>query len=115
MFTHHQAMFYRRAAMEGLSYDLSYTIAADYKLTAQFLKRTGHVLYAPIPVCAFESGGISQRRAALGRAEQARARRECSLAGPFGSALIRWAQAASHALYVSCPRAHRAVTRWIRR
>ncbi|HRC25885.1 MAG TPA: glycosyltransferase, partial [Alphaproteobacteria bacterium] len=33
LFTHHQAIFYRRHALQELSYDLRYLVAADYDLT----------------------------------------------------------------------------------
>ncbi|MCD8498238.1 MAG: glycosyltransferase [Alphaproteobacteria bacterium] len=36
MFTHHQAMVYKRAALGDMRYDLRYKIASDYDLTAGF-------------------------------------------------------------------------------
>lgn len=76
MFTHHQSMLYRRAVLGDLRYDTGYRIAADYKFTLEFMKRTQTRLYAPIPVCIFEPGGLSQNHTGLGRREQFRARRE---------------------------------------
>lgn len=70
MFTHHQAMLYRRAALKNLKFNTQYTIAADYDLTLQFLNGHTETLYIPIPICVFESGGISQTRVMQGRQEQ---------------------------------------------
>ncbi len=78
MITHHQAIFYRRTR---LKYDTQYPIAADYKFTAQAMAQ-GRARYMPQPVCIFEQGGISQRRAAQGRYEQALIRRELGMAAP---------------------------------
>lgn len=88
MVTHHQAMLYKRQTIGSLRYDPSYKIAADYKFTLEFLKKTGKALYCPFPICIFEPGGLSQRQVRLGRNEQFRARRElnaCSL--PLNAAL----------------------------
>ncbi|MCC7304811.1 MAG: glycosyltransferase [Alphaproteobacteria bacterium] len=70
MFTHHQAMLYRRIRIGGLRYNLNYKIAADYDFTCRFLKKTNAILYLPFPLCVFESGGVSQKKAVLGRREQ---------------------------------------------
>ena len=75
MFTHHQAMLYRRESLRGLHYDLRYRIAADYDFTLRFLctaaaQESGAVLYASFALCLFESGGVSQTKAKLGRREQ---------------------------------------------
>lgn len=88
MFTHHQAMFYRRSLMDDLRYDLAYQIAADYKLTLRFLERCENILYVPFPVCLFESGGISQQKTALGRCEQFRIRKELGVAGLLRNVFI---------------------------
>ena len=70
MFTHHQAMLYRRAALGNLTYSQRYDIAADYDFTLRFLKKTKNILYWPHPICVFEAGGVSQQQALKGRAEQ---------------------------------------------
>jgi putative colanic acid biosynthesis glycosyltransferase len=70
MFTHHQAMFYKRSLIRNLRYDLSYKIAADYDFTLAFLNAAQTCLYLPLPVCVFRSGGLSQRNVILGRNEQ---------------------------------------------
>lgn len=82
MFTHHQAIFYSRSALDGLLYDTSYKIAADYDLTLRFLKKEKrNCLRLSFPICIFESGGISQRQIKMGRDEQFRARKNSGL--PF--------------------------------
>ncbi len=70
MFTHHQAMIYKREIIGGLRFDTNYKIAGDYDFTARFLKKTHDVSYIPAPLCLFEQGGISQRQADLGRREE---------------------------------------------
>lgn len=72
MFTHHQAMVYRLAKIreEKLWYSVIYEIAADYEFTARFLKAAKKIVYAPIPICVFEGGGISQQNAGEGRREE---------------------------------------------
>lgn len=79
MFAHHQAMFYKRSALAALRYDLSYPIAADYKFTLEALKNARTTRHCPLPVCIFAAGGVSQRRARQGRAEQFRIRRELEI------------------------------------
>lgn len=95
MFTHHQAMLYRRAVLHGLRYDEAYKIAADYKFTLEFLERSKSSLYCPFPLCLFESGGVSQRRTALGRQEQFRIRRDLAVAHPAANGGIFALQAAA--------------------
>lgn len=72
MFTHHQAMFYRleHIRKNGLWYSVIFEIAGDYDFTARFLKTAKKIVYAPIPICIFQGGGISQRKAAEGRREE---------------------------------------------
>lgn len=83
LFTHHQAMVYRRAVLDDLRYDETYPIAADYKFTAQFLQKAQSILYIPQPLCIFETGGISQYRARQGRTEQRKIRRELGIVAPM--------------------------------
>ena len=88
MFTHHQSMVYRRAVLEGLRYDLSYKIAADYKFTYQFLQRSKNAYYCPKPICIFESGGVSQTQANLGRREQFQIRESLNICPPYENKII---------------------------
>jgi len=88
MFTHHQAMLYRKDLINELRYDTEYKIAADYKFTLQYLARARTIVYFPAPLCLFESGGISQQKAALGRKEQIRIRQELNAVGTLQNALI---------------------------
>lgn len=92
MFTHHQAMIYRREIIGALRYDPDYRIAADYKFTLQFLKNVRDIHYIPAPLCVFETGGISQRQTAQGRKEQFKTRRELRACGPVENAFIFGAQ-----------------------
>lgn len=89
MFTHHQAMIYRRALLAapnlivgpkgeprsdidgGLFYDVNYNIAADYKFTIQFIRKSRIIFrITDFPICIFESGGVSQKRVKQARKEQ---------------------------------------------
>lgn len=95
MFTHHQAMLYRLNTLneQKLRYSTRYWIAGDYEFTCRFLKKTDHALYWPSPICLFESGGISQRDARLGRREQFKIKRKLRLCSPIKAQLIYMAQA----------------------
>lgn len=93
MFTHHQSMLYRRAAIGSLRYNTHYKIAADYDFTAQFLQESQRALYVPAPICIFEAGGISQQNAAHGRREQFKIRENLKLCAPALNHVITSAQA----------------------
>lgn len=98
MFTHHQAMAYRRAALGGLRYDTRYALAADYDLTARFLAGGARALYWPQAVCLFAPGGASQIHAARSRAEEFAIRRALGLAGPLMNRILwlrQWAALAA--------------------
>lgn len=92
MFTHHQAMFYRREAIGDLRYSRRFRIAGDYDFTARFLKTAQNVTYFPEPICLFEIGGISQHNTGLGRREQKFIRRNLGLCGPYRSHFITMGQ-----------------------
>ena len=70
MFTHHQSMIYARHLFDGLRYNKDYGIAADYDLTLQALQKSETIHHIPLPLCLFESGGISQQKVLQGRREQ---------------------------------------------
>jgi putative colanic acid biosynthesis glycosyltransferase len=76
MFTHHQAMVYRRELLENLRYNLDYSISADYDLTLKALQNAQNIYHVPIPLCIFEAGGISQQKVLTGRKEQFQIRKE---------------------------------------
>ncbi len=71
MFTHHQAIFYRRSLIGFLKYDLDFKMAADWAFTIKFLRKASKVLYWDSPICLFERGGFSQSpsQKSLGRRE----------------------------------------------
>jgi putative colanic acid biosynthesis glycosyltransferase len=84
MFTHHQAILYRRAILDGLAYDTRYRIGADYALTLDVLARIGtspgqdrdtRILRLDHPVCVYAPAGRSARLAAEGRRDQFMIRR----------------------------------------
>ncbi len=88
MFTHHQAMLYRRTALGDIRYNEDYTIAADYDLTARLLLKDTRALYLPFPICIFETGGLSQQKAQAGRKEQLDIRKTLRLANPLTNTLL---------------------------
>ncbi len=103
LFTHHQAMFYRRETLGDLRYDLTYKIAADYDFTARFLQKTDKALYLPFPVCIFEPGGISQQRVRQGREEQYQIREKMKLCHPVQNCAITLLQQAASGFRSLCP------------
>lgn len=103
LFTHHQAIFYRRAVIGDFLYDQRYTIAADYKFTAQFLMMCRDVFYWPCPLCAFEAGGVSQKHAFKGRAQQFLIRRELDMALPLTEILTLLRQTLAYRLRRHAP------------
>lgn len=109
LFTHHQAMLYRRERIGGLRYDLSYKIAADYDFTARFLRGTEKTLYMPFPVCVFEPGGVSQTNAKAGRREQFRSRAKLGLCSPAENFTIYAAQTALWTFRRAFPRLYWAL------
>jgi putative colanic acid biosynthesis glycosyltransferase len=64
MFTHHQAMFYKREVLlkYGVRYSFDYPLSADYDFTLHFLKFSRSYLYVPVSVCLFLQGGRSHTR-----------------------------------------------------
>lgn len=70
LFTHHQAMLYRRDKISDLRFNLNYQYAADYDFTARFLKRNPYAHFLNQPICIFESGGMSQQNASKSRNEE---------------------------------------------
>ena len=96
MFTHHQAMFCRRAILEGLFFDPAYPIGADYAFILEVLKRARGVLYLPFPVCIFATGGCSQRQAATGRRDQSIIRKQVLNHGVIRRSLIHLVQLAAY-------------------
>jgi len=75
MFTHHQAMVFRRSLVAGLGFDPDYPVGADYALVLQTLARTNRVQRLRLPLCVFAPGGLSRRRPGQGRRDQWRIRR----------------------------------------
>ncbi|WP_158045839.1 glycosyltransferase family 2 protein [Skermanella pratensis] len=76
MFTHHQAMIYRRSAVADLSYDLSFKVGADYAFTISTLSRSARVARLREALIIFAPGGLSQAMASVGRRDQTRIRRQ---------------------------------------
>lgn len=113
MFTHHQAMLYKRDCLGGLRYDADYKIAGDYAFTRAFLEHVKTVSYIPAAICIFETGGISQRHMRLGRIEQYKARQKAGY-HVFKNMSIYAMQTLTASFRAMFPRAYQSVRPKIR-
>lgn len=104
LFTHHQAMLYKRDHIGALRYDLRYKIAADYAFTAQFLAQDCNTLHIPQPLCIFETGGVSQKYAKAGRMEQWQIRKDLNMTTRVHNTLIFIKHWLSWGLRSTCPK-----------
>jgi putative colanic acid biosynthesis glycosyltransferase len=98
MFTHHQAMLYRREALGRMRYDESFKIAGDYDLTIRFLKEKPKIAYLQKPLCIFAYGGVSQKQAKLGRTEQYHSKLKHRICKKPMAVLVYWIQTLRFAL-----------------
>ncbi|MFV8393002.1 glycosyltransferase family 2 protein [Flavobacterium sp. LB2P6] len=91
MFANHQAMFYKMSVINEnkITYDTFYNIAADYKFTLEFLKKSQNRLYVPESICIFSMDGISNTNKELGLKEAERARKEILKYSNFRNMVIR--------------------------
>ncbi len=83
MITHHQAMVYRARILKNLRYDERYSLAADYKLTLEFIILSNCICYINLPLCIFEVGGLSQRNVKDSRYQEIAIRRELNISAPL--------------------------------
>lgn len=110
MFTHHQAMLYKRERIGPLRYDELYRIAGDYAFTRAFLEGTQKISYIPAALCIFETGGISQRNMRLGRIEQYTARRKAGC-GVWKNLTVYIVQSGAAAMKAASPAVYRIAHR----
>lgn len=75
MFTHHQAMVYRRALLPAVPFDRAYPIGADYALTLSVLARSRRIRKLDLPLAWVAPPGLSARHPAQGRRDEATIRR----------------------------------------
>ncbi len=109
MFTHHQAMAYRRARLACLRFDMSYRIAADYDLTGRFLSGRASAARTSRPLCVFLTGGLSHRNRWLGHREEYRMRvHSLRMPTPI-AALLALGKVALDLAKRSAPRLHAAL------
>lgn len=78
MFASHQSMFYNLHFLRkhNITYDESYRIAADYKLTLQVVHEGEHFLQLQTCIAQFDTNGISCNNPELGMNEACKARKE---------------------------------------
>lgn len=87
----HQSTFYNLAFLRqhGLSYDESYKIAADYKLTLEVITRAaGNALRISVCISDFDTSGSSNTNQDLGLREANRVRQELLGWGRFRSCIL---------------------------
>lgn len=110
MFTHHQAMFYRRKFLGTTRYRAGeYPIAADYALTSEVLLKGPSVMKLSIPICVFEGGGITSRFSShmRGVREQWRVGRRIFGRGVFWCSQVAALHLIKHASLRLMPGVHR--------
>lgn len=78
MFASHQSIFYRVGMLRdnNISFDESYKVAADYKMTMQSVVCSKSFLKLPICISQFDITGVSSQNQDLGLYEADRARKE---------------------------------------
>jgi len=79
MVTHHQSMVYRTKILKTLQFDERYRVAADYKLTLQFINLSNSIEYINSVLSIFDVGGVSQQNARLGRIEESQIRKDLGI------------------------------------
>lgn len=109
LFTHHQAMIYKRSVIGDMRYNTDYKIAGDYDFTARYLKRCKDISYIPAPLIWFEQGGISQRNAVLGRREEFKSKIENHLCGRWSACGIYARQHLAFSVKKRAPGLYRAL------
>lgn len=78
MFASHQSIFYRLGMLRdnGISFDESYRIAADYKMTMESVQHSSTFLKLPFCISVFDISGVSCQNQNLGLLEADRVRKE---------------------------------------
>ncbi len=100
MFASHQAMFYNLAFLRkhGITYDESYRIAADYKLTLQTVREGSRFLRIPTCISQFDTNGVSCNNPRLGMDEACRARAEVLGFGRVRNSFVLLLAKSAHAM-----------------
>lgn len=102
--THHQAMLFRTSLAKKHLYDVSCTIAADYKLVCNVAREIGYrVVISPIPICVFDLTGVSSNRFWLGLQQQQTIRREVLKIGVFLNLMVYVLKAAARIARFALP------------
>lgn len=102
MFTHHQAMVYRRDRIGVLRFPRAYRIGADYAFTALYLQKVQRIMRVDFPICIFSSGGMAQSHPDEGRRDQHCIRKSFLGISPILSLLILWLQIIAFFLRKHC-------------
>ena len=110
MFTHHQAMLYRRTLVTAIAFESRFAVGADYAFTLRALAGARRVVRLGFPVCVFASGGLSTRDVARGRRDQTLIRRELLGIGRLPCAAITATQCCAAVIKIHFPGAY-----WMRR
>lgn len=68
----HQAVFFRRTVLGGKSFDLFYTISADFELICTLFKAKKRFKYVALPVVIYDAFGLSNQKMIKSYREQYR-------------------------------------------
>jgi len=109
MFTHHQAMLYRREFLNTLlpAYDLHYKVGADLDLTWRIFKKTKNVCQVDFPIARCAPAGISTAHAGEARQEQLLMRHEHAKCFALLNVMIMLAQSTVWTLRQKMPGLYR--------
>ncbi len=105
MFTHHQAMLYKRRIIRDnkMHYSLLYKVSSDYDFTLRFLEKTQKCSYYSKAICKFEQGGLSQKNTFTGRREQFIIRERLNIVSRVQNVIIFAAQSLAWAIRYYLP------------
>lgn len=104
MFTHHQAMVYRRINAADTKFDERYHIGADYAFTIEIISLANRIVRLTYPICVVAPPGLSARNPRQGRYDQFRIRCEILRWGRFFAAAVNVAQWVAQLVRDHCPR-----------
>lgn len=107
MFTHHQAMLYKRESIGCVRYRLQYPIGADYAFTTEVLAKAKNIHYLPSAVCIFTQGGLSICSVPQGAKDQWNIRRDILGMSLLSRICVRSCHAIMHTLKKYLPTIYR--------
>ncbi|MEM6903418.1 MAG: glycosyltransferase [Pseudomonadota bacterium] len=107
MFTHHQAMVFRRDLLPSTAYAEHFDVAADYAFTLAQLQAAKQISRLPMALADVSLGGFSERQHDRGRQQQHLIRCQVGAVPSAASLMIKGLQRVSHQLRSKAPGAWR--------